>query len=120
MLVINGVIAVEKAQLKRLKRLNRSELLEIMLALKRENDILMMDNIRLKTLKHKLENEIKEITNALERIERGTYETDFPNEIARDGAQQEYNTFENASIEGNDMLSLKSVLDSFDDKVTNK
>lgn len=93
------MIAVEKNQLKRLKQLNRTELLEVMLALKRENDILMMDNIRLKTLKHKLENEIAEIKGALGIIEQGAYETDFPKD---------------------EMLSFESVLNGFDDKVTNK
>lgn len=91
-----------------------------MLALKRENDILMMENIRLKTLKHNLENEIKETADALKRIERGTYETGFPKEIAQDGEQQEYNAFEDAPTEECDMLSFESVLDNLDDKVTNK
>lgn len=106
---------MEKNQLKRLKQLNRSELLEIMLALKRENDILMMENIRLKTLKHKLENEIAEIKGVLGRIERSTYETDFPYEIALDGAQLEY-----ASTDEHDMLPVEGTSDGSAEKVADK
>lgn len=94
-----------------------------MLALKRENDILMMENIRLKTLRRKLENEIKEIketADALKRIERGIYETGFLEEDAQDGAQQENSAFEEAPTEEYDMLSFESVPDSFDGKGTNK
>lgn len=91
-----------------------------MLALKRENDIMMMENIRLKTLRRKLENEIKETADALKRIERGTYETGFSKGAAQDGAQQEHSAFEEAPTEEYDMLSFESVPDSFDGKGTNK
>lgn len=111
---------MEKNRLKRLKKLSRSELLEIMLALKRENDILMMDNVRLKTIKHKLENEIKKITDTLERIERSTYETDSSDEIAQDGAQQEYNAFKDPPTEEYDGQPFEDVPDSHINEVANK
>lgn len=120
---------MEKTQLKRLKQLSRSELLEVMLALKRENDILMMENLRLKTIKHKLEHDIQEITNALGRIERGTYtyDSEQSSESAQDGARQEYGAFEStydsadaAQVEENVEPSFESVFDSYTDEVTNK
>lgn len=118
---------MEKTQLKRLKQLSRSELLEVMLALKRENDILMMENIRLKTIKHKLEHDLQEITNTLKRIERGTYDADDQAESAQDGAWQEHDAFEStygsvevAQVEENVEPSFESAFDSYTDEVTNR
>ncbi|MBD5113054.1 MAG: hypothetical protein HDT42_11090 [Ruminococcaceae bacterium] len=118
---------MEKTQLKRLKQLSRSELLEVMLALKRENDILMMENLRLKTIKHKLEHDLQEITDTLERIEHGTYDADYQAENAQDGAWQEYGAFEstysveeNAPVEEYAEPSFESVFDRYADEVTNK
>ncbi|MDE7398811.1 MAG: hypothetical protein K2N06_04695 [Oscillospiraceae bacterium] len=118
---------MEKTQLKRLKQLIRSELLEVMLALKRENDILMMENLRLKTIKHKLEHDLQEITDTLERIERSTYDADYQAESAQDGAWQEYGAFESTyksvdavPVEENVEPSFESVFDSYADEVTNR
>lgn len=119
---------MEKTQLKRLKQLSRSELLEVMLALKRENDILMMENLRLKTIKHKLERELHEITDTLGRIERGTYDADYQAENAQDGAWQEYDAFDSVydsaeaapSEEYTAERSFESVFDKYADEVTNK
>lgn len=117
---------MEKTQLKRLKQLSRSELLEVMLALKRENDILMMENLRLKTIKHKLEHDLQEITDTLKRIERGTYGADNQAESAQDGAWQEYGEFESVydsaetpPAEEHVEPTFESVFDSYDDEVKN-
>lgn len=113
---------MEKTQLKRLKQLSRSELLEVMLALKRENDILMMENLRLKTIKHKLERELHEITDTLGRIERGTYDADHQAESAQDGAWQD-NAFESVYDSAEEYTaeqSFESVFDSYADEVTNR
>lgn len=64
---------MDKAQMRSLKQLSRSELLEVMLALKRENDILRVENVRLKTLKHKLEQHIMEITDTLQELKLSAY-----------------------------------------------
>ena len=119
---------MEKTQLKRLKQLSRSELLEVMLALKRENDILMMENLRLKTIKHKLEHDLQEITDTLGRIERGTYDADYQTDSTQDGAWQEYGAFESTydsaevapAEEYAAEPSFESVFDSYTDEVTNR
>lgn len=112
---------MDKSQLKRLKQLSRSELLEVMLALKRENDILMMENVRLKTLKHKLEHDLQEITDTLKRIECGSYEADFSEEITQDDAWKGFGSLdENAPMEEYVEPSFNSIFDSYTDEVTNK
>lgn len=119
---------MEKTQLKRLKQLSRSELLEVMLALKRENDILTMENIRLKTIKHKLENELQEIIEKLEQIEIGANNEENSSEIEQDGAWVDNDTFESvyesertaANAYVSSESSFDSVFDSYIDEVTNK
>lgn len=135
------MIFTDKIQLKKLKKLSRSELLEVMLALKRENDILLVENVRLKTLKHKLENDLREITETLRQIDRSfrgevtdpygetsdTYE--FVEEASLgtfDGMNEpQYGSgSEFESISASDSVTkeatFESVFDSYTDEVTNK
>lgn len=119
---------MEKIQLKRLKQLSRSELLEVMLALKRENDILTLENVRLKTIKHKLENELREIIEKLEQIGRGANNDENSPEIAQNDVWVDSDTFESvyeseraaANTYDSSESSFESVFDSYADEVTNK
>lgn len=119
---------MEKTQQKRLKQLSRSELLEVMLALKRENDILTMENVRLKTIKHKLESELREIIEKLEQIECGANNRENPLEIEQDDAWVDNDTFESVYESERSAVntynptesSFDSVFDGYANEVTNK